>query len=100
MIPESVLQVLRFYADQANWRPIDTGIGEFDGDAVDHGSRARDALAELERTPPITEGDIIQLVEEFDDWVRDDINHGTGWLTMFQRAELVRRIKTKLLKLE
>ncbi len=96
MVPDVVREALQFYAEPKNWQPIDTGIGEYDGDAVDYGSKARAALEVISHTPPLTEGELIQLVEEFDDWVREDVNAGTGWLTMVQRQELVRRLKEKL----
>lgn len=38
---------LEFYADGRNWNSVDTGIGEFPGEAVDNGSSARSALYKL-----------------------------------------------------
>jgi hypothetical protein len=35
---------LGFYADEANWRDVDTGIGPISGPAVDYGATAREAL--------------------------------------------------------
>lgn len=37
-------KALEFYADEKNWKEIDTGIGIMPGPAIDYGETAREAL--------------------------------------------------------
>jgi len=39
-----LLEALEFYANPENWKEQETGIGMYDGDAIDYGSSARKAL--------------------------------------------------------
>lgn len=47
-LPEPTVSTLRFYADPANWKDVETGIGGYPGEAMDYGHRAQAALQALE----------------------------------------------------
>lgn len=48
---EKLVTALEFYAQEENWKEVDTGIGASPAEANDYGAAAREALEILHRPP-------------------------------------------------